>query len=52
VIEVESHTEKEKQVMLRQGRMRKALFMAEKLKGSVKPNRITLDEIVAEQNHC
>lgn len=49
VMEVEPLNEKEKQVMLRQVRMRKALLMAEKLKGSVKPNKITLDEIVAEQ---
>jgi len=49
VMEVEPLNEKEKQLMLRQVRMRKALLMAEKLKGSVKPNKITLDEIVAEQ---
>ena len=49
VMEVEPLNEKEKQVMLRQVRMRKALLMAEKLKGSVKPNKITLPEIVAEQ---
>jgi len=49
VMEVEPLNEKEKQLMLRQARMRKALLMAEKLKGSVKPNKITLDEIVAEQ---
>lgn len=49
VMEVETLNEKEKQVMLRQVRMRKALLMAEKLKGSVKPNKITLVEIVAEQ---
>jgi hypothetical protein len=42
VMEVEPLNEKEKQVMLRQVRMRKALLMAEKLKGSVKPNKITL----------
>ena len=35
--------------MLRQVRMKKALLMAEKLKGSVKPNKITLEEIVTEQ---
>lgn len=50
VMEVEPLIEKEKLVMLRQVRMRKALLMAEKLKGSVKPNKITLDKIVAEQN--
>jgi hypothetical protein len=50
VMEVETLNEKEKQVMLKQVRMRKALLMAEKLKGSVKSNKITLDEIVAEQN--
>ena len=49
IMEVEPLSEKEKLVMLRQVRMRKALFMAEKLKGAVKPNKITLDEIVAEQ---
>ncbi|MEO8567689.1 MAG: hypothetical protein ABI419_01090 [Ginsengibacter sp.] len=49
VMEVEPLNEKEKQVMLRQVRMRKALLMAEKLKGSVKPNKITLAEIIAEQ---
>jgi hypothetical protein len=49
VMEVELLNEKEKLVMLRQIRMRKALLMAEKLKGSVKPNKITLNEIVAEQ---
>ena len=49
VMEVEPLNEKEKQVMLRQVRMRKALLIAEKLKGSVKPNKITLAEIVAEQ---
>lgn len=49
VMEVEPLNEKEKQVMLRQVRMRKALLMAEKLKGSVKPNKITLEEIVTEQ---
>ncbi len=50
IMEIEKLTEKEKQLMLRQVRMRKALFMAEKLKNSVKPNKITLDEIVAERN--
>jgi hypothetical protein len=49
IMEIEPLSEKEKLVMLRQVRMRKALFMAEKLKGAVKPNKITLDEIVAEQ---
>jgi len=49
VMEVEPLSEKEKRVMLKQVRMRKALFMAEKLKGTVKPNKITLEEIVAEQ---
>jgi len=49
VMEVEPLNEKEKQVMLRQVRMRKALLMAEKLKGSVRPNKITLEEIVTEQ---
>lgn len=49
VMEIEPLNEKEKQVMLKQVRMRKALFMAEKLKGSVKPNKITLAEIVAEK---
>jgi hypothetical protein len=49
VMEIEPLNEKEKQVMLRQVRMRKALFIAEKLKGSVKPNKITLEQIVTEQ---
>ena len=49
VMEVEALTEREKQVMLRQVRMRKAVFMAEKLKGSIKSNKITMEEIVAEQ---
>jgi hypothetical protein len=49
VMEIEPLSEKEKLVMLKQVRMRKALFMAEKLKGAIKPNKITLEEIVAEQ---
>lgn len=49
VMEVEPLSEKEKQVILRQVRMRKALLMAENLKGSVKPNKVTLSEIAAEQ---
>jgi hypothetical protein len=50
IMEVEPLSEKEKLVMLRQVRMRKALFMSKKLKGAVKPNKITLEEIVAEQH--
>lgn len=49
VMEVEALTEKEKELMLKHVRMRKALFMAEKLKGSVKPNKITISEIIDEQ---
>ena len=49
LMEVESLTEKEKKLMLKQVRMRKALLMAEKLKGSVKPNKIRISDIVAEQ---
>jgi CRISPR/Cas system-associated exonuclease Cas4 (RecB family) len=49
VMEVESLTEEEKKLMLKQVRMRKALMMAEKLKGEVVPNNISLAEIVAEQ---
>lgn len=49
VMEVEPLTEKEKKLMLKHVRMRKALFMAEKLKGSVKSNKITISEIIDEQ---
>ena len=49
VMEVESLTEEEKKLMLRQVRMRKAVLMAEKLKGTVKSNNISISEIVAEQ---
>ncbi len=48
-MEVEPLTEKEKKIMLKQVRMRKALLMAEKLKGSVKPNKFKISEIIAEQ---
>lgn len=48
VMEVESLTEEEKKLMLRQVRMRKAVLMAEKLKGAVEPNNIRISEIVAE----
>ena len=49
IMEVEPLSEKEKLVMLKQVRMRKALFMTEKLKEAIKPNKINLEEIVAEQ---
>lgn len=49
VMEVEPLSEKEKLLLLKQVRMRKALFLTEKLKGSVRPNKISLSEIVAEQ---
>jgi hypothetical protein len=49
VMEVESLTEEEKKLMLRQVRMRKAVLMAEKLKGTVKSNNISISGIVAEQ---
>lgn len=48
VMEVESLTEEEKKLMLKQVRMRKAVLMAEKLKGAVEPNDISISEIVAE----
>ncbi|MGN6601042.1 MAG: hypothetical protein ACTHK8_01255 [Ginsengibacter sp.] len=48
-MEVEDLSEKEKLVLLKQVRMRKALFLTDKLKGSVKSNKISLAEIVAEQ---
>jgi hypothetical protein len=49
VMEVEPLTEEEKKLMLKQVRMRKALFIAEKLKGSVKPNKVNISQIVSEQ---
>jgi hypothetical protein len=49
VMEVESLTEDEKKLMLKQVRMRKAVLMAEKLKEAVVPNNINISEIVAEQ---
>ncbi|MEO5908703.1 MAG: hypothetical protein ABIR50_10500 [Ginsengibacter sp.] len=49
VMEIECLNEDEKLAMLRQVRMKKALFMAEKLKSSIKPNKISLADIVAEQ---
>jgi hypothetical protein len=49
VMEVEPLNEKEKLVLLKQVRMRKALFLTEKLKDSVKSNKISLSEIVEEQ---
>lgn len=49
IMEVEDLSEKEKLVLLKQVRMRKALFLTDKLKGSVKSNKISLAEIVAEQ---
>lgn len=49
VMEVEPLTEKEKLLLLKQVRMRKALFLTEKLKDSVRPNKISLSDIVAEQ---
>lgn len=49
VMEVEPLSEKEKLLLLKQVRMRKALFLTEKLKNSVSPNQISLSEIVAEQ---
>lgn len=49
VMEVETLPEEEKQLVLKQVRMRKAIFIAEKLKGSVLPNKTTISEIIAEQ---
>lgn len=49
VMEVEPLTEEEKKLMLKQVRMRKAVLMAEKLKGAVLPNNISMSEIVSEQ---
>jgi hypothetical protein len=34
---------------MKKARMRKALSIAKKLKGAVKPNNITIDEIIEEQ---
>lgn len=49
VMEVEPLSEKEKKLMLKQVRMRKAVLMAEKLRGSVKPNKVSISEITSEQ---
>jgi len=49
VMEVEPLSEEEKKLMLKQVRMRKAVLMAEKLKGAVLSNDISMSEIVSEQ---